>query len=72
MIRYQKYRELSINDKLIELMKPSNFNKLVLVQQQELEIINNLNRVKDSKHTHYIEQLHKHYIVEGKPKTYLC
>ena len=44
--------------------------KLVLIQQQELERL----RVsgKRSEHSTYINALYKHYIIEKKPKTYLC
>lgn len=44
--------------------------KLVLVQQHELERLRLHNS--RSSHSGYIENLYKHYIIEGKPKTYLC
>jgi hypothetical protein len=44
--------------------------KLVLVQQHELERLR-LHHSR-SKQSEYIESLYKHYIIEKKPKTYLC
>ncbi|WP_439132411.1 hypothetical protein [Polaribacter sp.] len=44
--------------------------KLVLVQKHELERLKN--NAKRSNQSSYIEKLYKHYIIEGKPKTYLC
>lgn len=68
MLDNRNHEGTSINEKLVELMKPSNFIKLVLVQQQELETINSLRRIKDPKQSAYIDQLYKHYIIENKPK----
>lgn len=59
---------LTLLDKIKKLLEQPY--KLVLVQQHELERL----RVhkKRSTHSTYIENLYKHYIIEGKKKTYLC
>jgi hypothetical protein len=54
-------------DKLKELLKQSY--KLVLVQQQELERMKN--KSLHAVDSNYINSLYKHYIVEGKGKSYL-
>lgn len=66
----QNNTDISLNDKLKTLLKPSNLIKLVLVQQHELERINLLFRLRE-KEIVYIEQLYQHYIVQNKTKTYL-
>lgn len=54
-------------DKLKELLKQSY--RLVLVQQHELERMRN--KSLHSVDSNYIESLYKHYIIEGKGKSYL-
>ena len=63
--------KISYPDKVYRLLEISD--KLVLVQVHELE------KYKKARHSNkkpvdqvYIDQLFKHYIVEGKPKLYLC
>lgn len=58
--------KLSANDKLKQLLKRPE--KLVLVQQHELELIRSKNN--SEKREGYIDLLYQHYIVEGKGKTY--
>lgn len=60
--------QVSTNDKLTALLKIGY--KLVLVQFHELERIKVMKNRTD--YTGYIGELYQHYIVEGKPKTYLC
>ena len=62
-----KERTVTTRDKLKELMKIRH--SLVLVQYHELERIRLSNRAEN--HENYINGLYKHYIIEGKPKTYL-
>lgn len=68
----KKHNGISLKEKLITLMKPSNMIKLVLVQQHELERICLVKRINKAIYSPYIEQLYQHYIVEGKPKTFIC
>ena len=63
-----KVNGITLLDKIKQLLEQPY--KLVLVQQHELERLRtNSSR---SSHSAYIEALYKHYIIEGKPKTYLC
>lgn len=62
---------ISLREKLIELLKPSNLVKLVLVQQDELKRIVVNNGSFKPNHYAYIEQLYQHYIVNNKPKMYM-
>jgi hypothetical protein len=62
---------ISYPEKINRLLEVKD--KLVLVQVHELE------KYKKSKHGNkkpvdqcYIDQLYKHYIIEGKPKLYMC
>lgn len=58
----------SIINKLKELSRIKT--SLVLVQQHELELMNKRRKL-SSNQSQYVENLHKHYIVNKKPKTYL-
>lgn len=60
----------SVKEKVKELFKPVNFNKLVKVQQDELTRIYKSYRI-DSNQSQYIENLYSHYIEENLPKQYL-
>lgn len=62
-----RLRQVTLQDKIKQLLKKPY--KLVLIQQQELEMLRNNN--KRSNHAKYIEELYKHYIIECKQKTYL-
>lgn len=61
---------VSIKDKLLRLLEPGNFVKMVMVQQDELKAIKK-DSIK-SNHVSYIEYLFNHYIEQKLPKTYLC
>ena len=58
---------ISLQDKINKLL--SMRNSLVLVQVQEVERIKVLKS--RTPRTNYINQLYKHYVIEGKPKHYL-
>lgn len=64
---HDKNPELSVNDKLIQLIKIGY--KLVLVQFHELERIRNASN--KERYKEYVDGLYEHYIVLGKPKMYL-
>lgn len=59
--------EFSTKDKIKELLKQPY--KLVLIQQHELEAMRDKSLHK--KEIDYVDYLYKHYIIEGKGKTYL-
>lgn len=63
-----KIGSITLQDKIKKLLEQPY--KLVLVQRHELERLRTNN--KRSANQEYINQLYKHYIIEGKPKTYLC
>ena len=67
-IQQQNKSESSTADKLKELLKIHY--KLVLVQTDELERLRNKKVFKDFDSV-YVNNLYKHYIVEGLGKTYL-
>ena len=59
---------ITLLDKIKKLLEQPY--KLVLVQRHELERL----RLKGNRsdYTPYIDGLYNHYIIQGKPKTYLC
>jgi hypothetical protein len=63
-----KINTVTLLDKVKMLLRQPY--KLVLVQRHELERLRLHNS--RSKQSEYIESLYKHYIIEKKPKTYLC
>ncbi len=67
----RKHEGISLREKLITLIKPSNMTKLVLCQQHELERLHQMKKLSKANHGTYIEQLYQHYIVDNKPKMYL-
>lgn len=67
-IKNQKSTELSVADKVKELLKIHY--KLVLVQIDELTRLRNKKVLKDFDSV-YINGLYKHYILEGLGKTYI-
>ena len=63
--------ELSYPEKVNRLLEIKD--NLVLIQVQELEKFRaKIGSGKKPADQAYIDQLYKHYIVEGKPKLYLC
>ena len=71
MLDNRKHEGVSLKEKLLILLEPSNLIKLVKVQQDELKAIQLCSRLK-TMHTAFVEYLYEHYIIQGKPKTYLC
>lgn len=63
-----KPNSLTLLDKIKILLRQPY--KLVLVQQHELERLRSHSG--RNSHSKYVESLYKHYIIEGKGKTYLC
>lgn len=64
-------RSTSYKDKLNALYRPSNMQKMVLVQQHEIERLRKVTKP-TIEHYHYVELLYAHYIEQKKDKTYKC
>lgn len=71
MLDNRNHVAVSLREKLQTLLLPSNFTKLVLIQQEELKGLAKKGSYNRPPEVSYIEQLYKHYITEGKGKTYL-
>lgn len=71
------YEINTARDKILQLLgiekSPNlNYSPTNLVKVQHDELMRLKNDPKKSNYLEYINQLYKHYIVEGKNKLYLC